>query len=106
MRNEITSDWETERWPGQNNQSPIEKAQHYAKVLTSGKEKYPLANWIGVVKGQGNNPPKEIQNDGHDISNIPFPRGGPYAERDWVMMASINTLQTYPPVLSPHKPRK
>ena len=51
-----------------------------------------------VIKGQGNNPPKEIQIDRHDISNTPFPRGDPDAERDSAMMASINRLQTHPPV--------
>ena len=35
-----------------------------------------------------------------------FQEGDPDAERDSVMMASINRLQTYPPVLPSHKPRK
>ena len=52
------------------------------KVLTREKGRYPLANWTSIVKGQGNNLPKETQNDRHDISNIPFPRGDPDAERD------------------------
>ena len=71
------------------------------KVLTSGISKYPLANWTSVIKVQGNNPPKDKQNDGHDSSNIPFQEGDPDAERDLVMMASINRSQTYPPVLPP-----
>ena len=74
--------------------------------MTSGKEKYPLANWTSVLKGQGNNQPNEIQNERLDLSNIPFQEGDPDAERDSVMIASINRSQTYSPVLSLHKPRK
>ena len=60
------------------------------KILTSRKGKYPLANWTSVVNGQGNNPPKEIQNDGHDLFNISFQEGDPDDERHSVIMASIN----------------
>ena len=76
------------------------------KVLTSRKGKCPLANWSSVVKGQGNNPPKEIQNDGHDLSDIPFQEGDPDPERYLVKMASIKRSQMYPLVLCPHKSRK
>ena len=74
--------------------------------MTSRKGKCSLAIWTSVVKGQGNNPPKEIQNDGHDISKIPFQEGDTDAERYPVMMASINRTLPYPLVLPPHKPRK
>ena len=67
------------------------------KELTCRKGKLPLANWTSVAKGQGNN----SQNDRHDISNTPFPRGDQDAERNSVMMASISRSQTYPPIL-PH----
>ena len=76
------------------------------KVLTSRNGEYPLANWTSVVKGQGNNLPKEIQNDGHDLSNIPFQEGDPDAKGESVMMAYINRSQTYPPILSLCKLRK
>ena len=62
------------------------------KVLTSRKGKYPLTNWTIVIKGQGNNPHKEIQNDGHGLSSIPFQEGDPDAGRDSVMMASITQI--------------
>ena len=74
--------------------------------MTSGKGKYSLANWTSVIKGQGNNPPEEIQNDGHDLSNIPFQEGDQDAERDSGMMASINRSQMYPIVLPQHIPGK
>ena len=52
------------------------------KVLTHRKGKFPLVNWTSVANGQENDPPKEIQDDRHDISNIPFPRIDTDAERD------------------------
>ena len=55
-----------------------------------------------MAKGQGNN----SQNDGHDISNNPFPRGDPDAERNSIMMASINRSQTYQPIFSHQRLRK
>ena len=76
------------------------------KVLTCRKGKFPLANWTSVAKGQGNNAPKEIQDDRHDISNTLFPRRDLDTERDPVVMASIYRSQTYPPILTFHKPRK
>ena len=51
------------------------------EVLTCRTRKYPLANWTSVIKEQGNNPPEEKQNDGHDSSNIHFQEGDPDAER-------------------------
>ena len=52
------------------------------KVLTGRIRKYPLANWTSVIKGQGNNLPKDKQNDRHDSSNMPFKEGDPDAARD------------------------
>ena len=108
MRNEITSDWETEIGENQDTiiEAPFRRLNTMPKVLTSRKGKYPLANWTSVVIGQENNPPKEVQNDSHDLSNLQFQEGDPDAERDSVMMISINISQTYPPVLTLCKPRK
>ena len=108
ISHDITSDWETEKEGDKDTiiKAPLRRPNTMPKVLTSGKGKYPLANWTSVIKGQGNNPPKEIKNDRHDISDTPFPRGDPDAKRDSVMMASTNRLQTYPSVLPHHKLRK
>ena len=46
------------------------------------------------------------QNDGYDISNIPFQRREPDEERKSVVMAHINRSQTYPAILTPSKSRK
>ena len=74
--------------------------------MTCRKGKFPLANWTSIAKGQGNNPPREIQDDRHDISYTPFTRRDLDAETDSVVMASINKSQTYPPISPPHKSRK
>ena len=105
IRHGVTSYWETEH------QETIAKAQFRKpgttpKVLSCRKGKFPLANWTSVDKGQGHNPPNEIQDDGHDISNNPFPRRDLDTEMDPVVMASINRSQAYPPILPSCKPRK
>ena len=103
IRHDVTSDWETEIEDDQEIiiEAPLRRPNTMPKVLTSRIRKYPLANWSSVIEGQRNSLPKEKQNDGHDISNIPLQEGDPDAERDSVMMASINRSQTYPPVLPP-----
>ena len=57
--------------------APLRRPNTMPKVLTSRKGRYPLENWTSVVKGQWNNPPKETQNDRHNLSNIPFQEGDP-----------------------------
>ena len=107
-RHDVTSDWETEIKDGQEKivEAPLRRPNTMPKVFTGRIRKYPLANWTSVIKGQENNPHKDKKNDGHDSSNIPFQEGNPDAERNSVMMASINRSQTYPPVLPPHRTRK
>ena len=109
MKNDIASDWDTDRNRRQNKmtETPLRLPTTLPKVLTLGRRKgYPLANWTSVIKGQGNHPPKEILNDGHYIPNTPFPRGDPDAERGSALMAPMNGSQTCPPVLPQQKTRK
>ena len=70
--------------------------------MTCKKGKFPLVNLTSVAKGQGSN----SQNDGHDITNTPFPRRDPDAERNSTARAPINRSQTYPVIPSPCKSRK
>ena len=94
IRHNVSSDWETE---DQETiiETPLRRPNTMPVVLTCRKGKFPLANWTSLAKGQGNN----SQNDGHDITNIPFPKGDPDVERNSVARAPINRSQNYPAIL-------
>ena len=61
IRHDITSDWETEIEDDQKTitKAPLRRPNTMPKVLISRVIKYPLANWTSIIKGQGNNLPKE-----------------------------------------------
>ena len=61
IRHDVTSDWETVIEDDQETivKAPLRRPNIMPKVLTGRIRKYPLSNWTSVVKGQGNNPPKD-----------------------------------------------
>ena len=55
MRNEITSDWQTEIEDNWDTiiEAPLRRPNTMPKVLTCRKGKYPLTYWTSVVKDKG-----------------------------------------------------
>ena len=66
-----------------------------------GRGKFPLANWASVIKEHGHN-------SGHVISEAPplLNNQDPIAERNLVVVAPTDRVQTYQGDLGPNKPRK
>ena len=102
IKHNVTSDWETDADQETMAAAPLRRPNTMLKLLTCRKGKFPLANWTSVAKGQGHN----SQNNGQDIPSYSFQRRDPQAERNSIVMAPINSSQTYPAVLPPCKSRK
>ena len=62
IRHETTSYWETKIEDDQYMivEVPLRRPSTIPKVVTTGKQKYPLANWTSAVNGQTNNSLNEI----------------------------------------------
>ena len=92
VRHDVSSDWETETEDQETIvETPLRRPNTMPKVLTCGKEKFPLANWTSVTNRQGHN----SQIDGHDTVSTSFPRRDPNAKKNLMVMVSINKSQTY-----------